>query len=399
MADVLLTYGWVRSSYAAMRNLSRHGVHVWASDSQGVGMSQWSRHKAGFSRYVSHYDDEAKFVEQIADLCQSLPVRLVFPSHNETEILAKHRDRLRAGADALLPSFEHCQVFNNKARAYELARSAGIPVPIRLEYRELDGLTERMAEAGLSRVVIKLLTGNSAKGVFYADTPADAERLVRGLVDKYALVPERYPQIEERVAGVGVGCSVLYWNGEPVADFGHKRLREKTVTGGTSTLREAMRHEQIRQATHQLFRSIGWHGLAMAEYKYCEDTDRFWFIEVNPRMWGSIPLAISAGVEFPYLAWLCATEGPDRARAYDASVAKRFPWRGRWLLGDLIVVASQVSKLQLRDAADTLFAARANAIDDFYWDDPGAFLGELANYGSRFVTSMSLNPEEKGMVG
>lgn len=399
MADVLMTYGWVRSSYAAMRNLSRHGVSVWVSDSRAVGMSQWSRHRAGFSRYTSHYDDEAAFVGGIAELCESLPARLVFPSHNETEILAKHRDRLPAGAAVLLPFYEHCQLFNNKARAYEMARSVGIPVPIRLEYQALDGLAGRIVEAGLSRVVIKLLTGNSAKGVFYADTPSEAERLVRTLVEKYGLQPDRYPQIEERVTGVGVGCSVLYWNGEPIADFGHKRLREKTVTGGTSTLREVMRNEEIRLATHKLFRSIGWHGLAMAEYKYCDDTGRFWFIEVNPRMWGSIPLAISTGVEFPYLAWLCATEGPDRARAYDASVAKRFPWRGRWLLGDLIVAASQMSRLQLRQAADTLFSSRANAVDDFYWDDPGAFLGELANYGSRFLTSMSMNPEEKGMVG
>ena len=38
MPRVLLTYGWVRASYAALRNLTDHGVEVWASDAFRTGM-------------------------------------------------------------------------------------------------------------------------------------------------------------------------------------------------------------------------------------------------------------------------------------------------------------------------------------------------------------------------
>lgn len=396
--DVLLTYGWVRSSYAAMRNLVGHGVSVWASDQGRVGMCQWSRLKSGFSDYPSHYVDEEGFVARISDLCQQLGVRYVLPSHNETEVLSRHRHVLPLGTDRFLPNASHCEIFNNKARAYELASGLGVSVPRRLPAygRALD-VEELVHAMGAQKVVVKLLTGNSAKGVYYAESARAAAGLVERLIQEYALTPDRYPQVEEYVEGEGAGCSVLYWDGHPVADFSHRRLREKTSTGGTSTLREILTHEGVRRDAHRLFSNLGWHGLAMAEFKVCPRTGRHWFIEVNPRMWGSIPFAISAGAEFPYLAWLCATEGIDAARHYDDH--RRHPWRGRWLLGDAIVAASQLGKLEIAEAFRTMFGTGANAIDDFHWDDPGSFLGEVAYYGSKFIQTRSMNPEDRGMVG
>ena len=70
MNDVLLTYGWVRSSYAALRNLSSHGLNVTVADSYRFGMCQSSRLKKNFVRYPSHYDDEKAFVEKIINLCE-----------------------------------------------------------------------------------------------------------------------------------------------------------------------------------------------------------------------------------------------------------------------------------------------------------------------------------------
>ena len=397
-ANVLLTYGWVRSSYAAMRNLTSHGISTWVSDSGRVGMSQWSRLKAGSSLYTPHYVDEQAFVADVVRLASSLRVRYVLPSHNETEVLARYRDLLPSGTDRFLPDAEHCRTFNNKARAYELASSLGLSVPKRVPaYERADDVAELMQEAGMSRVVIKLLTGNSAKGVYYATAASEATRIVERLIRQYDLSPDRYPQVEEYVEGEGAGCSVLYWDGARVADFQHRRLREKTTTGGTSTLREVMSHEAMRVDARRLMEGIGWHGLAMVEFKVCPMTGRHWFIEVNPRMWGSIPFAISAGAEFPYLAWLCATEGIEAARHFDRH--RKASWRGRWLLGDMILAASQVSKLQLRDACRTLWRADADSVDDFHWDDVGSFLGEVAYYGSKFLKTRSMNPEDVGMVG
>ncbi|HBG05055.1 MAG: hypothetical protein A2075_16575 [Geobacteraceae bacterium GWC2_58_44] len=399
MSDVLLTYGWVRSSYAALRNLSSHGLNVTVADSYRFGMCQSSRLKKNFALYPSHYDDEKAFVDKIVDLCEVNGIRLLMPSHNETEVLARHRYRFPGMLGSLLPNAVHCELFNNKARTYDFAQSTGIPVPKKIAYLSPDQLAERISACGIAKTVIKLLTGNSGKGVFYADTPGEAQEMAQKLIEQYALPPERFPQVEERIYGEGWGCSALYWHGEPITFFSHRRLREKIATGGTSTFRESARNEQLREITGKLLGKIGWHGLAMVEYKICPETGKIWFIEVNPRLWGSIPLAISAGVEFPYLAWLCATEGPEAAKNYQEKSIVRYPWRGRWLLGDLMLAATQALRGKPMQAWKTTFSGKSDAFDDLYSDDPLAFAGEILHYGSRFLGTMSLNPAEKGMVG
>lgn len=398
LQNVLLTYAWVRSSYGALRNLSKNGVPVYVADTNRSGMSQWSRFSRGSRRYTSHYENEAQFVADIVRLCDQDDVALVFPSHNETEILARHKDVLGDQRSRLLPDPEHCALFNNKSAAYDFALALGVPVPRRFQYEKPAELTESLRASGGGRFVIKLLTGNSAKGVFYADSPEAVVKRVSALISEHELGRNRYPQVEEVVPGEGWGCSVLYWRGRRIADFTHRRLREKIETGGTSTLREAATHAGVREAANRIFEAIGWHGLAMCEFKVCPLTGKFWFIEVNPRMWGSIPLAISAGVEFPYLAYVCATAGPDAAIALAQASAVKLGYRGKWLLGDLFVVAKELVRLRPGRAVSML-TERVDAYDDFYLDDMPAFLGEMARYLSTSLSKRSLNPAEKGMVG
>jgi predicted ATP-grasp superfamily ATP-dependent carboligase len=52
-------------------------------------------------------------------------------------------------------------------------------------------------------------------------------------------------------------------------------------------------------------------------------------MEVNPRMWGSLQLAIDAGVDFPSLLRRAASRWPI------PPVSARLGTRTRWLLGDV----------------------------------------------------------------
>ena len=166
MSDVLLTYGWVRSSYGALRNLSKHGISVVASDSIPVGMCQFSRLSDGFERYTSHYFNEDKFISDLIGICKRKDIKLIFPSHNETEIIARHRHNFSPSLVALVPRETHCKLFNNKSMSYDLATKLAIPVAKRISYSDPNDLSHILDKAGLSRTVIKLLTGNSGKEFF-----------------------------------------------------------------------------------------------------------------------------------------------------------------------------------------------------------------------------------------
>jgi predicted ATP-grasp superfamily ATP-dependent carboligase len=399
MNDVLLTYGWVRSSYSALRNLNKHGLKVVVSDSSSIGMSQFSRYSSGFKKYTSHYKDESKFISDILDICSSKEIKFILPSHNETEIIARHRHKFSDNLVSMIPDESHCRMFNNKSDTYDYVSKIGITVPERIKYDAPDLIFQLLKNKGVEKTVIKLLTGNSGKGVFYGKSPEHTQRIVKKLIKQYQLVPSRYPQIEVYVEGQGYGCSVLYSNGKFIANFTHRRLRDKIETGGTSTYREAAVHEGIEAATKLIFDSLSWNGLAMCEFKVCPETGKFWFIEVNPRMWGSISLAIESGVQFPYLSWLCATQGASQAIDYHASCKVNLNWKARWLLGDVFVVFGKLHRLELRAFWQILSEKKADSIDDFFWDDPFAFLGEALAYLKTTISKRSVNPSEKGMLG
>ena len=396
--NVLLTYGWVRSSYAILRNLSQHGISVYVSDSGRLGMSQFSKFSKGYDKYHSMHDNKHEFIKDIIKISKKRNINLIFPSHDETELLAKNKKLFSNETSVLFPSYSTCKKFNNKSMAYDLAASLGISVPDRIVYNKPEDLVQLITEKGYKKLIIKLLKGNSSKGVYYADTPKEAMNIVKSLIEKFELNKKRYPQVEEYVYGEGWGHSVLYWKGELVAEFTHQRLREKILTGGTSTMRKSAKKEKISKAALKIFDKVKWHGLAMAEFKVCKETGKYWFIEINPRAWGSIPLAINCGVEFPYLAYLCATRGVKEAKVYNSNAKIKKSWKYKWVLGTVFLSFTYLFKGQFKLALQILFE-KADGYDDFYKDDKFVFLGQILRYAKNSIYKKSLNPIEKGMVG
>ena len=86
--------------------------------------------------------------------------------------------------------------------------------------------------------------------------------------------------------------------GELVARFCHRRLLE--TPGGISALCESYYHKKALMNGLILLKHLRWKGVAMAEFIIRTDGTPM-LLEVNPRFWGSLPLAILAGVDFPRL--------------------------------------------------------------------------------------------------
>ncbi|MCE8017067.1 ATP-grasp domain-containing protein [Halomonas sp. MCCC 1A17488] len=392
---VMLTHGWCRSSYSALRGLARRGVPVVVADTARVGMCQASRLTRGRGRYRSPYADPDGFVDDIAALCERHRIGLLLPGHEEGELLAQAREagRLPAGVSLPLANVDSLVRVNDKDRISRLARDLDVPVAPIVDYRT-------PAEAGVRtdstrEYVARARRGNSSKGVRFARGGAALTAALERMVDDFALDPARLPIVQECVAGDGWGVSCLYWYGERIASFTHHRLQEKIATGGTSTLRVSAAHPSLEADAHRLLDALGWHGLAMLEFKFDPTSGRHVFIEINPRLWGSIDLALSAGVNFPWLLYLAETRGPAVARAHFRP--GRSGVVSRWLLGDLLRRLDLLRRGRLRDGLG-VDGTRAHAYDDFKLDDPLVLFGEALYYLAKGVTMHSLNPVEAGMV-
>ena len=144
----------------------------------------------------------------------------------------------------------------------------------------------------------------SACGTF-----ADAASL-RPIVD--SLDDAAFPLlVQQRIVGPGVGIFLLLWDGAVRATFAHRRLREKPVSGGVSVYSESVSADPaLVERSRQLLEQMQWSGVAMVEYKLETKTGTPYLMEVNGRFWGSLQLAIDAGVDFPALLVAAATGAP-----------------------------------------------------------------------------------------
>jgi len=393
-----MTYGWVRSTYAALRNLFNHNLNIVVAGSNRIGMCQFSRYKNEFINTPSQFEQPIEYIENILHAVVQKNVSMIIPSHDETELFAKNRSKFPSELVLPISSYDLLVKCNNKAFIQNYAQSIGISTPRLIEWDNVEQLQNSLKENS-QKYVIRLRRSNSAKGVFYPNTHDDAVTQINALIKKYDLKPDRYPIVQEYVKGEGWGVSCLYWEGELIASFTHRRLLEKTESGGTSTLREHQPNPIIEEMAHKLLSSLNYHGLAMVEFKYCPESKQAWLIEVNPRLWGSIHLAISAGVEFPYLLYLAATEGPQAAKKYHSKAKIKYPWRSRWYLGDCILAVEKFQKGKISEACKLLLPGKTDTYDDINFRDPGAFIGEIAHYLNQLIIKRNLNPAEEGTLG
>jgi predicted ATP-grasp superfamily ATP-dependent carboligase len=74
---------------------------------------------------------------------------------------------------------------------------------------------------------------------------------------------------------------------------------------------------------------VGWHGVAMVEFRITPDGTPY-LMEINTRFWGSLQLAVNAGVDFPWLLYQI-TCGSQVMPVSDYRTGIRL----YWLLGNL----------------------------------------------------------------
>ncbi len=356
----------MRKGAAAVRALGRAGVRAVACESTALAPGLLSRFAW---RRVVHPPlalDRERFLDAIERACGRFRPRAILAMEEETLLaLLESRERFeRLGARLPYAGPATISRLSDKLHVLERARALGIATP-----RTWTDAARAAAEADPAvGLVVKPRRGSGAYGVRYVPPGAAAAGALA--------VPEGASLIQERLAGPGLGVSLLYdEERRAVAQFSHRRLREYPSAGGASTLRESARLPEIEAASRALLESEGYVGPAMVEWKIDARDGRPKLLEVNPRFWGSLALAVRAGVDFPTL--LVRVARGERLPLATAAAAPPAGIRARWLFpGDLLHF---VERRDLRGLARSLWpGGEPRAPDDLLSpDDLGAALGAL----------------------
>lgn len=392
---VLLTYGWCRVSYVVLHSLARRGVQVHVGDDSRLAMCRFSRRAAGFVRYRSPYHDPDRFVGDLVDYLERTGATVLIPGHEDILPIARLRDRFPAAIKIPVGDAAALALVSNKWQLVRLARECGVDVPASFKPETREELERRLHEIEYP-AVIKPQVGNSAKGVFIVRNREEARARFDEVVDTYSLEPPRWPIVQAFAPGSGYGVCLLYNHGELCAAFCERYLRCKDGDVGTSVFRESVDAPALVERASALMRPLRWHGLVHLDFMCDLANGRMSLIEVNPRFWGALDLAVRAGVDFPWLLYRLAVDG-DVARV----ASYRLGVRSRWIVGEMLHVMNHLRRGRFARAASATMALtreRTDGFDDFRLSDPVPLVAEMLYYGARFLATRSVNPVEQGMI-
>jgi len=328
---VLVLDGQTNQALACVRSLGRAGHEVFVASHRRWPIAAWSTYCRG--RFLLAGETLAAFAE-LRGWARDRGVTIVLPLTERACLLCNaQRDAWEALGvvvgcgpdDMLLRAFD-------KAETLRYAAGCGVSTP---PTRVPTSLAEcrAAAEAVGYPCVVKPRFSNAHDG-FVFQTGGDAH-YVRDPAQLEAAIEAsrqgpRWPLIQGFVPGQGKGVFALCDHGQPVAWFAHERLRDVQPSGSGSSLRRAIALDpRLRAPAERMLCEMQWHGPAMVEFRD-DGTHSPSLMEVNGRFWGSLELAVLAGVDFPRL-WVALLRGHKMTPATAAIEGVTL----RWVWGDV----------------------------------------------------------------
>ena len=355
---VLVTDAGFKNSLSAIRNLGQHGVEVIAAAPSKLAQGLFSRFCAGRTIYPPPQDHEA-FLDWLLSTIQARRIDVVLPIGDvTTTTMSRLKAHIEPYARVPVADWEAMRIASSKQETMRLAEAIGIDIP----------RTYTSSEPVESfPVVVKASEGSGQ--VRYVNTAAELAACARGRV-----------VVQEYIPGEGRAFFALFDHGVPRAMFMHRRLREYPVTGGPSTAAESITDPVLGELGLRLLQKLRWHGVAMAEFKRDSRDGRYRLMEINPKFWGSLDLAISAGVEFPWLTARMAA-----GESFPAVTEYRVGARFRWVFEDLLHALARPTDFGvfLRDFWNPAVQ------NDLRWDDPAPALFRAAAMGAIILKRMA----------
>ncbi len=379
-APVLVSDAETRTALAVTRALGRRGIPVIVLAHGPGALAAASRFAAGEVRVPDAARDPEGWAEAVRGEWRKDPAALLLPVTDLAVGTALQFGLDREGPVAA-PSCEAFQDASDKYALLAFAKAAGLDSPQTELVENVSALTElppgfaypvvlksrrsRWLEAGAWREGGVCLVANAAA----LDAARADPRWSGGAL------------LQEHLPGHGRGLFFLVDRGHTVACFAHRRVREKPPSGGVSVVSESeIPDPGLREAGERLLRALEWHGVAMLELRSAPD-GRHWVMEVNPRLWGSLQLAVDAGVDFPSLLVALHRDQPLPETRLRAGA------RLRWLLGDIDHLGIALRRPAMRRAIGrSPLGVIGQFLKSFFdgtrlevlrWDDPRPFLAEL----------------------
>lgn len=301
---VLVTGGHHVAALAAVRALRAGGHEPWVSQAGKRCYAARSRAVAGWHTLPDAGDHPDEFIAGILALREQLRLDHVLPG-SERDLLAISRAQDQLGGLATgIPAEDAILKVTTKRSLYGLAHQVGLRTPPTIEVERSELLDH--AEIPLP-AIIKPPT--SELPVRDRVVRLDAECVETR--DELRALAERLPVgrclIQPLVKGELGAISGVARGGEIVGAVHQRAERIWPLNAGISAYAKTVtRDPGLEAAVGALIEKVGWSGIFQAQFIHADDGPQL--IDFNPRIYGSMSLALAAGMNLPAI-WIDLLNG------------------------------------------------------------------------------------------
>ncbi len=349
------------------RSLGRRGIPTLMLESE--------RFLGTYTRYakVVRLPPAEQFAEEWLRLLGHIGARLAVPgilfstSDAHSLLVSRYAEALEGFFRFLVPDSETLERIIDKRSQYEAALAAGVPIPsvhFPASVEEVDRLGATLAYPCL----LKPYDSHEARAklgakVVVASSRTDLRRSYERITGMgvRVMIQEIIPGEDSELFGY-----LAFWDGieGERAWVTKRKLRQYPPGFGDGSLQETVEAPEVARLSRLLLRALDYRGFVGVEFKRDARDGGYRLMEINPRTVSGNQLAISAGVDFPWIGYRYLTGTPlERAVV---------PRRVRYVNEEWDVQAffalRRTGLMSLRSWLTSLRGVRAKAFAA--WDDP-----------------------------
>lgn len=281
---------------AGVRALRVGGYRPWLALAGGGTYAARSRTVEGRVRVADPQRAPDAFARDLAEAARTIAVAVVLPGSEDALTALTGREELFAGRLLGVPAREVVERATDKAELERRAAEAGLRAPQTLVVSRDDLAAAEALRYPLvvkpMRSALEQADGSIARG--WVRRVGTRDELARAA----AAVSGEQLVVQPFLDGPLVAVAGVAWQGEVVCTSHQVARRIYPTLVGVSSYAETLpREAPLDAAVARLVEGLGWSGIFQLQLIRANDGD--YAIDFNPRMYGSMALAIAAGLNLP----------------------------------------------------------------------------------------------------
>jgi predicted ATP-grasp superfamily ATP-dependent carboligase/thymidylate kinase len=296
-------------------------------------------------------------------LVEENPYDVIFVCNEEILEAVRHVVNLPAWRGLPLSEPSVLGTLLSKHATLRSVAKAGTPVPATIIPSDEGEIGEAVRELSFP-LFVKGERGESCQNVRMVERQEDLLPIYRTIARREAAYGGK-PALQQMIRGEAYSVGGLFHKGQALRLCAHRKLLTYPPVGGRTVKGITERPEGLLDEVSRVFAALSYTGLGHVEFIRDELDGDFKFIEINPRVWGSIGITEYAGVDLyePYRLLASGVSPEPDLRFREGVLYHRFSAEVRFILERPLRLLGFV-----KDAIDPRIHS------DFKWSDLGSHL-------------------------